>query len=83
MDALYDAVAAFVNENELRTITCPRCDARASADHWITVPDAGICRLAIEFWNWPPFDAEGWTLSIPDLLRERTGRSLKMSWGRM
>lgn len=83
MDALYDAVAAFVNENDPRTIRCPQCDALVPADRSITVPDVGLCRLAIEFWNWPPFDAEGWTLSIPELLRERTGRSLKMSWGRM
>lgn len=83
MDALYDAVATFVNENELNDIVCPRCEARVPADEWTTVPDVGICRLAIEFWNWPPFDAPGWRQSIPDLLRERTGRSLKVSWGRM
>ena len=81
MDAIYDGVGSFINDDQLDEIVCPSCSAHVQCDHWTTVPDIGFCYVAIEFWNWPSFTSTGWQWSIPDLLRERTRRKLIHSWG--
>lgn len=83
MEAIYDCVGVFINDERLEPITCPSCSEIISCDRWISAPDLGFCHVAVEFWNWPAFDASGWKLSIPDLLNERTGRRLVTSWGHM
>ena len=83
MDAIYDCVADFVNEDRLKDITCPSCSTDVQSDQWMTEPDIGLCHVALEFWNWPSFESKGWGLSIPELITERTGRKLRHSWGRM
>lgn len=83
MDVIYDCVAAFINDDRLDDIVCPACRATSRCNHWLCVPDLGFCHLAIEFWNWPPFDATGWRLDIPELLERRTGRKLAIGWGHM
>lgn len=83
MDAIYECVGSFINDDQLDNIVCPSCAAEIRCDQWVCVPDIGFCRLAIEFWNWPSFIASGWRLSIPDFLNERTGRKLAHSWGHM
>ncbi|MGN6547169.1 MAG: hypothetical protein ACTHK7_19105 [Aureliella sp.] len=82
-DELYACVAGFINEGSVSDIRCPSCDERFSGRQWICVPDVGLAYLGIEFWNWPPFSAPGWTTSVPELIAARTGRSLAISWGRM
>jgi hypothetical protein len=83
MDAIYDCVGAFINEDRLDNVVCPSCTAETPCDQWVAVPDIGFCHVAIEFWNWPSFAAAGWSLSIPDLLHDLTGRRLTRSWGHM
>ena len=83
MDQLYECVGAFINDDRLDEIECPSCSRSKCCTRWTAVPDLGFCCLAIEFWNWPTFDAPGWTLSIPRLLTQRTGRELAHSWGHM
>lgn len=83
MDGIFECVGSFINDDRLDDIECPACRARIRCDRWIAVPDIGFCHLAVEFWNWPPFTASGWSLSIPDLLSDLTGRKLARSWGHM
>jgi hypothetical protein len=52
-------------------------------DDWVVVPDLGFCHVALEFWNWPAFESDGWEISVPELIMQRTGRTLTHSWGRM
>ncbi|MBD3676744.1 MAG: hypothetical protein HUJ26_24820 [Planctomycetaceae bacterium] len=83
MDAIYDCVSSFINDDRLDNITCPSCAMDIPCDQWVTVPDIGFCHVAVEFWNWPSFASKGWKISMPDLLSSHTGRVLAHSWGHM
>ena len=82
-DGLYECVSMFMNDGVAPDIHCPACGNPHPGKQWKCTPDVGISFLAIEFWNWPPFDATGWKVSVPKMIEERTNRTLSTSWGRM
>ncbi len=80
---LGDAIGAFLQEDQPAMLRCPGCDVERKVQHWITKPHLGFCHLAIQFWNWPDFDAKGWRISIPELASNAIGAPLIVSYGRM
>ncbi|WP_372724042.1 hypothetical protein [Novipirellula sp.] len=83
MDQLYDCVGHFINDDRLNSLRCPKCSVPTRCDHWTTKPDVGLSYLGIEFWNWAPLSHSGWTLSIPELISNRLGRTMSNGWGKL
>jgi hypothetical protein len=83
MNPLYDAVGDFINNAEPSMLKCPACERYCTIQSWVTQPHLGLCHLAVQFWNWPDFNADGWRISIPDIASRAIGCSLISTYGRM
>jgi hypothetical protein len=59
------------------------CGNASRLSNWHSRPPLGFGNLSFQFWNWPPLDLPGWTLDIPELVRQITGHSIVISWGRI
>lgn len=83
MDPLLRAVGDFINNDQLSMLKCPSCQQEDAVQSWVTRPHLGLCYLAVQFWNWPRFDAKGWQISIPEIASRAIGCPLVPTHGRM
>lgn len=82
-DRIFEAAGNWLGHNIDVNIACPSCGNGAPIFDWHSSPPLGFGNLSFLFWNWPPLDLPGWKLDIPKLVREITGHSIVISWGRI
>src|SRR5262249_35635189 len=58
------------------------CGKAAPITHWHCKPPLGFGNLSLRFWNWPPLDSPAWKLDIVGLVREVTGHTIVLTYGR-
>ncbi len=83
MNPLMDAAGDFINRDEPSMLTCPACQKEQAIQTWVTEPHLGLCHLAVQFWNWPDFEAVGWRISIPEIASRAVGYPLIPTYGKM
>lgn len=82
-DSIFEAADNWHGKNIDATIACPSCGNASRLSDWHSRPPLGFGNLSFQFWNWPPLDLPGWKLDIPKLVRQITGHSIVISWGRI
>ncbi len=83
LDPIYDLVGAFINDRSNAMLECPNCRTDTMIQEWDAKPHLGFCNLAIQFWNWPPFDSDGWKLSVPEIVNRALGNSTVATYGKI
>lgn len=64
-------------------LICPQCNRKSPLTKWECSPPLAFSNLAFTFWNWPPFDLEGWQLDIPALVEDLTKHTIVRSYGHL
>lgn len=80
---LSNAMGMFLGSDDAPTLCCPKCREVRDVRSWTTLHHLGFCRLALVFWNWPPFNSEGWQLSIPELASRTIGVGMIETYGKI
>jgi len=78
-DSIISAVGHWHEQNGDTEAHCTNCGKATQITEWQSKPPMGYGNLAFRFWNWPPFDASGWTLDIPQLFHDITGHTIVRS----
>lgn len=79
---LSNAMGVFLESDDAPTLCCPKCREVHDVRSWTTLHHLGFCHLALVFWNWPPFNSDGWRLSIPELASRTIGVGVIETYGK-
>jgi hypothetical protein len=82
-DRCADAVARWLDAKSSSPIICESCAEGSPIEEWKSNPHLGFSMLALQFWNWPPFDSHSWKINIAEMLSEALGHQLVRTWGRI
>lgn len=77
------AIGEFFKGVDDPPVSCPGCGVASSVRRWKTDPHGGFVNLAFQFWNWPPFSFDSWTVDIPAMISEATGHEVITTYGRL
>jgi len=77
------AVEEWMDESGPSLVPCPECRKTYSITEWRHDPPLGFCNVSFTFWNWPPFDSPPWKIDIPWIVRDITGHTIVITYGRI